>query len=482
MIVDLTMIILLVTLVALVIMLIMMQVSSRNKADTENVPSAFEGTSGLRGKVEKLEARLNDLQTEHLRAIEFTSKRFDAMQLLIERGGAQQSGDRLELPEPLAPVELQLVRTEVAVELSTPEETSELQENEVAAVELPEAISSSDEQQDEPPVDAAAQLKQGLSKTRIGFFGKLKSLFLGKTTLSSDQLEEAEALLIGSDLGVNCTGRIIEALKIEAAKHSQLETDAFQTLLKAELLGMLGDSSRVAIAPEKVNGEPKIVLVVGVNGVGKTTSVAKLANSWKKAGAKVLLIAADTFRAAAVEQLQSWGVATGVDVFAAEESQKPAAVVFDGLVKARAENFDIVLIDTAGRLHNKANLMQELDGIGNVIRKFNETGPNEVLLVVDACTGQNALSQAKDFNEIIKLTGIVITKLDGTPKGGIVVAIKHELGVPVRYIGVGEGKNDLQIFDSERFVTALLSSDSETFQPEEKVSVNAERRRMRRSE
>jgi fused signal recognition particle receptor len=481
MIVDLTMIILLVTLVALVIMLIMMQVAARNKTEGDGVPSAFEGTSGLRGKVEKLEARVNDLQTEHLRSIEFTSKRFEAIQLLIEKGVGQQSSQSIELPEPIAPVELQLVRREVAEEVTAFQETPKIEADEIAPPTMVEPVEV-EESLEEPLVDAAAQLKQGLSKTRIGFFGKLKNLFLGKTTLTSDQIEEAEALLIGSDLGVNCTGRIIEALKIEAAKHSQLDTDAFQTLLKAELLGMLGDSSRVAIAPEKVNGEPKIVLVVGVNGVGKTTSVAKLANSWKKSGAKVLLIAADTFRAAAVEQLQSWGVATGVEVFAAEESQKPAAVVFDGLVKARAENFDIVLIDTAGRLHNKANLMQELDGIGNVIRKFNEAGPQEVLLVVDACTGQNALSQAKDFNEIIKLTGIVITKLDGTPKGGIVVAIKHELGVPVRYIGVGEGKNDLQIFDSERFLTALLSSDSDTFQPEEKVSVNAERRRMRRSE
>ena len=478
MIVDLTMIILLVTLVALVIMLIMMQASSRNKAETDNVPSAFEGASGLRGKVEKLEARLNDLQTEHLRSIEFTSKRFESLQLLIEKRQNLEPAETLELPEPAAPVELQLVRTESAVEVSIPEDEAELQSEEAS----PFAAVAEEEQVEEQPVDAAAQLKQGLSKTRIGFFGKLKNIFLGRTTLSSDQIEEAEALLIGSDLGVSCTGRIIEALKVEAAKHSELDAEAFQTLLKAELLGMLGDSSRVAIAPEKVSGEPKIILVVGVNGVGKTTSVAKLANSWKKAGSKVLLIAADTFRAAAVEQLQSWGTATGVEVFAAEESQKPAAVVFDGLVKARAENFDVVLIDTAGRLHNKANLMQELDGIGNVIRKFNETGPHEVLLVVDACTGQNALSQAKDFNEIIKLTGIVITKLDGTPKGGIVVAIKHELGVPVRYIGVGEGKNDLQIFDSERFVTALLSSDQDTFQPEEKVSVNAERRRMRRSE
>ena len=511
-------IILLVTLLALAFTLgILVSKSFKSKPKEDPLASAFEGNSGLRGRLEKLEHTVNDLRTDTLRLIEISGGRIDQAQRRLDF-----VAKHLELNVDAILEETQELdrHAQELVAASQDEDSSELsnyQEEDSSSSFNFEPQLQEAEYEDRPsetlrdinkfevitgqaetaavdqevdlevgaePVEAPVEnLKKGLSKTRSGFFGRLKELFTGRTSLTSEQVEEAEALLIGSDLGVSCSQKIITAVKEQISNAQDLDQDKFKALLKVQLLEVLGSSNGSAIVPKKIaDGQPKVVLVVGVNGVGKTTTVAKLAHQWNQSGAKVLLIAADTFRAAAVAQLQSWGDNLAVEVFSGDESQKPAAVVFDGLVKARSEQFDVVLVDTAGRLHNKANLMQELDGIGNVIKKFNSTGPDEVVLVVDACTGQNALNQARDFNQIITLSGIIITKLDGTPKGGIVVAIKHDLGIPVRYIGVGEGRNDLQLFDSENFVDALLSSDSTTFVPDQNIAVNAERRRMRRSE
>lgn len=249
--------------------------------------------------------------------------------------------------------------------------------------------------------------------------------------------------------------------------------------MKSKLHSLLDQGRGRAIEPRRKESGPMVVLVVGVNGVGKTTTVAKLANQWNEQGARVLLVAADTYRAAAVEQLRDWGTRIGVEVVSGGTDAKPAAVVFDAMAKGKAENFDVVLIDTAGRLHTRSNLMQELEGVLNVIRKHQSDAPHETILVVDGTTGQNALAQATEFNAAAPLTGLIVTKLDGTPKGGIVVAIRRELGIPVRYIGVGESSADLREFDAAEFVEALLGEDS--YQGSQTVDQsNAFKRRRRR--
>ena len=258
--------------------------------------------------------------------------------------------------------------------------------------------------------------------------------------------------------------------------------------MKMQVLTILEKNSPLnEIQPEARSDGPLVVMLVGVNGVGKTTTAGKLAQRWKAAGAKVVLAAADTFRAAAVEQLQLWGERTGVPVVSGPEDSKAATVVYDAIERAQAEEADVLLIDTAGRLHTKSNLMQELEGIRNVLQKRIPSAPHEVLLVLDATTGQNALQQANEFNSSVSLSGLVITKLDGTPKGGIVVAIKRELGIPVRYIGVGESAADLRPFSARNFVEALFDlsdiepdAECETAEAEQGDADQGVRRRRRR--
>jgi len=293
------------------------------------------------------------------------------------------------------------------------------------------------------------RLRDGLSKTKKGFMGKIESVLKGNV-LSPDVLEEIEEALISSDVGVKATTEIIEFLR---EKESEIRRSGSpKDYLKAEMANILGSAERLVIYEK-----PFVILAVGVNGVGKTTTIGKLASRFVSEGKAVVLGAADTFRAAAIEQLEIWAKRTGSQLIKHQSGSDPAAVAFDAVEAAKARGADVVIIDTAGRLHTKSPLMEELKKIKRVVGKSLPGAPHEVLLVVDATTGQNAIRQAKIFNEAVGVTGIALTKIDGTAKGGIVFAIKKELGIPVRLIGIGEAVDDLRDFDPKEFVEALFS-------------------------
>ena len=297
------------------------------------------------------------------------------------------------------------------------------------------------------------KLKNGLSKTRENFTERIEDLIGGSVVLFDDFLEELKMLLIIADVGMKTTEKIMKALHKAIIKRTITKPEEVMPFLKefvAQLLHNEGQRMRLT-------GYPSIVLVVGVNGVGKTTTIGKLSNYYRLMGYKVMIAAGDTFRAAAAEQLKIWGERAQVEVIAHGEGADPAAVVFDGVKAAIARNMGILFIDTAGRLHNKANLMKELDKMYRVIQREIPEAPHETLLVLDATTGQNAISQAKIFLETANVTGVVLTKLDGTAKGGVVIAIKEELGLDVKWIGVGEGLMDFKPFQAEEFVEALFS-------------------------
>jgi fused signal recognition particle receptor len=296
----------------------------------------------------------------------------------------------------------------------------------------------------------------GLTKSRLGFIGRLTKFFLGRASIDSATLDDLEEVLILSDVGAKTAGDLVAEVKGAAKEREgvlspEQVTDLLKAGIKRRLVSVAHDSE--VYKPSK---QPLIVLVVGVNGVGKTTTVAKLAAKYSAQGKKVLAVAADTFRAAAVEQLAEWSNRVGFSLVRGAENAKPSGVVFDGMVAAKDGGFDVVLIDTAGRLHTKSNLMQELEGVRNSIKKHFPDGPHETVLVLDGVSGQNALSQAIEFNQAVNLSGVVVTKLDGTPKGGIIVAISQELSLPVLFIGVGEKVDDLVIFNPEAFVDALF--------------------------
>jgi fused signal recognition particle receptor len=290
--------------------------------------------------------------------------------------------------------------------------------------------------------------------------GKLKSLFSGNKSIGLSSLDDLEEMLITSDVGVRVSEDLISSVREAVSDSREVSEEDLKRLLKdgirKELISVASDHRLYQPV-----GAPLVVLVVGVNGVGKTTTVAKLATRYMEQGKKVLAIAADTFRAAAVQQLNEWGSRSGFTVYSGADNAKPAAVVFDGMVAALQQGVDVVLIDTAGRLHTKSNLMQELEGVRNSIRRHVPDAPHETVLVVDGVSGQNALSQAREFNASTPLTGLIVTKLDGTPKGGIIVAISQELKIPVLYVGVGEKATDLVQFSVDEFVGGLLSEESE---------------------
>ncbi len=296
---------------------------------------------------------------------------------------------------------------------------------------------------------------RGMERSRRSFLGRLKSLFAGRAALDSSNLEDLEELLIMSDVGARCAALLVASVRRSSEQSTGMSESELREILKAgvraELIPVADDHPMYAPVIS-----PQIVLVVGVNGVGKTTTVAKLAARYQKQGKRVMVIAADTFRAAAVQQLAEWSNRIGFQLVSGAENAKPGAVVFDGMALAKEGAVDVVLIDTAGRLHTKANLMQELEGVRNSIRKHIPDAPHQTILVLDGVSGQNALAQAREFNSAVALTGIVITKLDGTPKGGIVIAISQELKIPVLFVGVGERAEDLIRFRSEQFVEALF--------------------------
>lgn len=299
------------------------------------------------------------------------------------------------------------------------------------------------------------RLKQGLTKTRDSISYELDSMFHSYSEIDDDLYEELEEILITSDIGVNTTEAIIEKLKEDVIKkHIFNPTD-----LKQCLIDNIAEQMKVCETDYEFENKKSVVLVIGVNGVGKTTSIGKLASKYKQEGKKVVMAAADTFRAAAVEQLAEWANRAQVDIIKGIEGQDPASVVYDGVCSAKAKNADILLVDTAGRLHNKKNLMEELKKIDRIIDREYPDAYRETLVVLDATTGQNALQQAKEFNEAAKISGIILTKLDGSAKGGIAIAIQSEMKIPVKYVGVGESIDDLQKFDADSFVRALFDTE-----------------------
>ena len=301
-------------------------------------------------------------------------------------------------------------------------------------------------------------LDKGLEKTKESVFGKLARAVAGKSTVDDDVLDDLEEVLITSDVGVETTVKIIRRIEERVARDKYVSTSELNRILREEIASLLEenhtDDNENWDLPS--DHKPYVILVVGVNGVGKTTTIGKLAYQFKKAGKKVYLGAADTFRAAAVEQICIWGERVGVSVVKQQMGSDPASVAFDTLQSAKANGADVVLIDTAGRLHNKVNLMNELKKIKEVMKKVMPEAPDEVMLVLDGSTGQNAFEQAKQFAAVTNITSLAITKLDGTAKGGVVIGISDQLKVPVKYIGLGEGMEDLQLFNKSEFVDSLF--------------------------
>jgi fused signal recognition particle receptor len=301
-------------------------------------------------------------------------------------------------------------------------------------------------------------LDKGLEKTKTNFFDKLSKAVVGKSIVDEAVLDNLEEILVASDVGVNTTLKIIKRIEARVAKDKYVGTDALNIILREEIASLLsetnlGNETEFTIPADK---KPYVIMVVGVNGVGKTTTIGKLASQFKKQGLKVVLGAADTFRAAAIDQLQVWADRTDVPIIRQEMGSDPASVAFDTLSAAVKQNADVVIIDTAGRLHNKVNLMNELTKIKRVMQKVIVAAPHEVLLVLDGSTGQNAFEQAKQFTLATEVSSLAVTKLDGTAKGGVVIGISDQFKIPVKYIGVGEGIEDLQVFNKHEFVDSFF--------------------------
>ncbi len=302
-------------------------------------------------------------------------------------------------------------------------------------------------------VEKPQSLKERLSKSRKKLGSGLASLLLGKKSINDDLLDELEMLLITADIGINTTDKVLESVRKNASRKILKDSNGIYDFLKSELASLLVEDSQLNADLD----ETFVILVVGVNGAGKTTTIGKLAKRFQNEGKSVMLAAGDTFRAAAVDQLKVWGERNNIPVVAQDTGADSASVIFDAYQSAQAKNIDILIADTAGRLHTQSNLMQELEKIKRVISKQNDLAPHEVMLVIDGGAGQNAINQAKEFNKSVELTGLSITKLDGTAKGGVLFAISDELKLPIRFIGVGEGIDDLKPFKANEFVDALFN-------------------------
>ena len=348
---------------------------------------------------------------------------------------------------------------EVAVEEKPQEEIAPQAVEETAHVAEPQAVVAEPEDDDEPNIEEERkELEEGLGKTKEGFFGRLKRAIAGRTTVDADVLDDLEEVLITSDVGVETTVKIIEAIEARVARDKYMNTSELNDILREEIARLMEESHRSTkdFGIEVKEGYPYVMMVVGVNGAGKTTTIGKLAAKLTRAGRKVYIGAADTFRAAAIDQLAVWADRAGATMVRQDMGSDPASVAYDTLRSAVANGADVVLIDTAGRLHNKVGLMKELTKIRNVMSKVIPDAPHEVMLVLDGSTGQNAFEQAKQFTEATQVTSLTITKLDGTAKGGVVIGISDKFHIPVRYIGIGEGVDQLKMFDRKEFVRALF--------------------------
>ena len=349
--------------------------------------------------------------------------------------------------------------TDTEQKTTAPPETKEKDSS--AGIEKAEAESEPKPKQEpepEPELSWFQRLTNGLAKTRTGFIGKLKKLVLGSTKIDDDLIDEIEETLFEADVGVKTTEEVLNNLRKkveeEDIKDSKLIYDDLRNQLRNKL-------AKYTEAPRMNPNGLTVYIIIGVNGVGKTTTIAKLANKYKKDGKKVVLAAGDTFRAAAIDQIGIWGERAGVEVIRGQEGGDPGALVFDAIHAAKKREADLLIIDTAGRMHVKANLMAELNKVMKIVQKESDGGPHEIFLVLDATTGQNAVQQAKQFNEILPITGLIVTKLDGTAKGGVLFAVEEELNAPVKFIGVGEKMEDLMPFEPEKFLEALFADETD---------------------
>lgn len=387
---------------------------------------------------EEISEKTKALREETEREIEEAEKRLD---YLDEYAKAQMETEA-ELEEIEHEVESELSKLESGVE----DELHEIEEKLVEKVELEEV-------QEEAPKGLFGRLKAGLVKTRKGITEKIDGVLKAYRKIDEELFEDLEEVLIMADIGVDTSLKIIENVKDKVRERKITEVEDIKGLIKGEMKEILKSGESNAL---NLDQPPSIVLVVGVNGAGKTTTIGKLSSRLKSEGKSVLIAAGDTFRAAAIEQLQEWSNRSGVDIIAHNEGADPAAVIFDAIQSAKAKKIDVLICDTAGRLHNKKNLMNELNKIFRIVEREYPESQKEVLLVVDATTGQNAVQQAKVFKEACDITGIVLTKLDGTAKGGVVLAVQSEINVPVKLVGVGEKLEDLQDFDPDEFVDAIF--------------------------
>lgn len=301
------------------------------------------------------------------------------------------------------------------------------------------------------------RLQERLAKTRASLVNRVDALFLGRKEIDAELLDELEEILITADLGLNTTLDLLDDIRRRMSRKELKDAQALKVALKERILSYFEGYEGSQMQPPVT--APFVIMVVGVNGVGKTTTIGKIANKFIRSGRRVLLVAADTFRAAAIDQLKIWGERVGAEVVATQQGADPSSVIYDGLEYAATRDFDVIIIDTAGRLHTKVNLMEELKKIKRVISKKIEGAPHEIMLILDATTGQNSISQARLFNEAVNLSGLTLTKLDGTAKGGIVVNISHEFNIPIRFIGIGEKLEDLRDFSPGEFIEALFAND-----------------------
>ncbi len=475
------------------VLLVLFRALRGNSPSSRASQDGFDRLGGIAGKLERLEMNTNAFQTEVKRELEFLRSRIE----LVEKGyvgeGERSSFDDGE--EPSAIPSLLDTETQPVAQESASQDAAEsegfLEATELSSKLHSDSIERTKKEVESPlPVTPSAEqapvtrtsLLDGLQKTRKGLFERIRGVFSSKARLDEDMLEELQALLVSADLGVALVNTLIDELKEEVRNGQDLNEEALVGVLKMKILKKLEENAPLdpSIVPQRREDGPLVVMMVGVNGVGKTTTTAKLAHKWKESGANVLMVAADTFRAAAVQQLCEWGSRIDVPVIFGPEDAKPSTVVFDAMKRAEEDRVDVVIIDTAGRLHTKSNLMQELEGVRNVVQKHLPSAPHESILVVDGTTGQNAVSQAREFHDAVNLTGLVVTKLDGTPKGGIVVAVKDELGVPIRYIGIGESTADLKVFSPRDFSEALFDTGVVTETQEPTAHAQTRRKRRRR--